>query len=426
MKKNWMMSILLISGLALAFLAGCGAKASALTESATVAQSSTGAPVQEDSSETVNQAEAPATENESAVVVPISAEGSTINLSDYGDNAAVTIDAAGEYVISGTLTNGQVVINVGDDDLVQLYLNNASITNNSGSVIVVANAGEVVITLVEGTANTVVDGSTYTNLDENGEPDAAIFSHDDLTINGTGSLTVLANYTKGIESRDDFKISGGTISVNAVGSGLFGNNTIEIEAADLVITAGVDSIHSDGDIVIESGSLTINSGDDGIHADGMITINGGTIDIQTSYEGIEATDVVINDANITILANDDGINGAGGNDNSGNAGMGPIDFFSSSSASITINGGTIMITAGTSGNGDGLDANGSITITGGDTVIVQPASYRDYSNIDFNTTFSLTGGNVRILETNGTYTEVTEDSISAGPGFGGGGGGRGH
>ena len=89
-----------------------------------------------------------------------------------------------------------------------------------------------------------------------------------------------------------------------------------------------------------------------------------------------------------------------------------------SDASITINGGTITIAAAGSSNGDGLDSNGTITISGGDIVIKMPSTYRDYSNIDYNTTFSLTGGNVRILETNGTYTVVTENNVSRGPGGG--------
>jgi len=337
-----------------------------------------------------------------------------INLSDYEANSVVNINAAGEYILSGTLTDGQVIVNVGDEEEVQLYLNNAEITNNSGSAILVQNAKKVIITLNDGTVNTIIDGTNYANLDENGEPDAAIFSHDDLTINGSGSLTVQANYGDGIESRDDLKITGGKISITAVDIGLFGNNSFEMKTAAVVITAGGDTIHSDGDILIESGTLMLSSGDDGIHADGTLTINDGVIDIQQCYEGLEATDVIINGGTIDIVASDDGINGAGGNDSSGISGPGGgrQDNFSGSQASITINGGTITIAAGISGNGDGLDANGTLTITGGDTVIKTPSSYRDYTDIDYDTTFSLTGGSVRILNANGTYTEVTESNVA--------------
>ena len=355
-----------------------------------------------------------ATFNETDEVTEYTSLSNNINLSDYEANSVVNITAAGEYILSGTLTDGQVVVDVGNEDEVGLLLDNAEITNNSGSGILVLNAEKVVITLNDGTVNTITDGTNYTDLDEDGEPDAAIFSHDDLTINGSGSLTVQANYGDGIESRDDLKITGGIISVTAVDIGLFGNNSIEMKTAAVVITAGGDTIHSDGDIIIESGTLTLISGDDGMHADGTLTINDGTIDIQKCYEGIEATDVIINSGTINIEASDDGINGAGGNDNSGNNSTNgfPQDNFSGSQATITINGGTITIAAAGSGNGDGLDANGSITISGGDTVIKTPSSYRDYSDIDYNTTFSLTGGSVRILGTSGTYTQVTENNVS--------------
>ena len=79
----------------------------------------------------------------------------------------------------------------------------------------------------------------------------------------------------------------------------------------------------------------------------------------------------------------------------------PQDNFGGDQASITINGGTITIAAALSGAGDGLDANGTITITGGDLLIKIPSSYRDYSSIDFNTTFSLTGGNVQTVDSSG-------------------------
>ena len=370
---------------------------------------------------TVDQGYTEATSDESDEKTEYSTVSTDINLSDYEANSVVNITAAGEYTLSGTLTNGQVVVNVGDEEEVQLYLNNAEITNDSGSAILVENAEKVVITLNAGTDNSVTDGTNYTGLDEDGEPDAAIFAHDDLTINGSGSLTIQANYSDGIESRDDLKITGGNISVTAVDNGLFGNNSLEIETAAAVITAGGDTIHSDGDIIIESGTLTLSSGDDGMHADGTLTINDGTIDTQESYEGLEATDVIINGGTIDIVASDDGINGAGGNDSStDDSTNGPRrDNFTGSQGTITINGGTITIAAAGSGDGDGLDANGTITITGGDTVIKTPSSYRDYSDIDYDTTFSLTGGRVRILDASGTYTEVTESNVSN---YAGGGG----
>ena len=151
---------------------------------------------------TADQEYVEATFDESDEKTEYTALSNTINLSDYA-HSVVNINAAGEYVLSGTLTDGQIVVDVGDDEKVQLYLDNAEITNHSGSAILVQNAEKVVITLVAGTVNTIADGTNYTDLDASGEPDAAIFSHDDLTINGDGSLTVQANYADGIASRDE-------------------------------------------------------------------------------------------------------------------------------------------------------------------------------------------------------------------------------
>ena len=416
----------LVCVLSIAVLAGCAtASTTQANNSSAVVEASVQATVEasrnaqaatdNDSAASVSVASVETTSNESTEQISYTAQGDEINLSDYEANAVVSITTAGEYTLSGTL-NGQVVVNVGDEETVQLYLNNAEITNSRGSAILVQNAEEVIITLNDGTVNTITDGANYANVDESGEPNAAIFSHDDLTVNGNGSLTIQANYADGIQSRDDLKISGGTITITAVDDGLFGNNSFEMKNAVVVITASGDTIHSDGDIIIESGTLTLNSGDDAMHADGTITINDGIINIQNSYEGIEATNIIVNGGTIDIISSDDGINGAGGNDSSGTSGPGgrPQDNFSGTQASITINGGTITIEAGTSGNGDGLDANGTITITGGDTVIKTPSSYRDYTDIDYDTSFSLTGGSVRILNANGTYTEVTSNYSSNG------------
>ncbi|MFV0484695.1 MAG: carbohydrate-binding domain-containing protein [Candidatus Saccharimonadales bacterium] len=338
-----------------------------------------------------------------------------IDLGSYESGAIVKINAGGEYILSGKLT-GQIVVEVSDQEKVQLYLNNADITNPTDAAILVMNADKTIITLNEGTANSVTDGSTYTDT----ERDATIYSHDDLTINGSGSLSVKANYNNGIESRDDLKITGGDITIVAAHHGLFGNNSFEAKTASISITAGMDGIHTDGDMIIESGTFVISVDDDGMHADNNLTINNGTITIKNSYEGIEATNVIINNGTIDITASDDGINGAGGNDDNSSSSTTqggrnrPQDNFSKSTGTITINGGNITIAAATSGDGDGLDSNGNIVVTGGDTIIKTPAVARDYTAVDFDGTFTMTGGRIRTLSQNGTYTEVTQNNVSSG------------
>jgi hypothetical protein len=354
-----------------------------------------------------------ATFDEADEKTEITATSHNINLADYANGSVVKIDTAGEYVLSGTMADGQIMVAVGDDEKVQLYLDNAEITNSSSSAILVDNAEKVIITLNNGTTNIITDGAKYTELDDQGEPDAAIFAHDDLTINGTGALIVNARYADGIESRDDLKITGGNISIEAVDDGLFGNKSVEIKTATLTISSGTDALHSDGDMVIESGSFSINAKDDGIHADGTLTINGATIDIKESYEGIEATNIVVSGGEISVVAGEDGLNGAGGNDDNSanpttNSGRGrPRDNFSSSSGSIVINGGSLLIAPAGNGSGDGLDANGTITITGGDIVIKTPSNARDYQPVDADGAISITDGRVRTLSASGVYSDIT-------------------
>jgi len=441
---------------------------------------------------------------DSTAATSISLAGDTISVAGDGavvNGSSVTITAAGTYTLSGTLNNGQIFVETDDEDPVVLILNGINITNTTSAPIYVSNADKVVITLAEGTENVVTDGDSYLFAGAaatdaaSAEPNATIFSKADLTINGSGSLTVNANYNNGIVSKDDLKIvSGaitvtavndgikgrdsiavkdGTITINAGGDGLQANNdedaeqgyivieggTITINAeldgiqaetslqisggeinittnsekglkatVDVTVTGGTiainsadDALHSNGTMTISGGTFTLASSDDGMHADGTLTINDGTIVVQSSYEGLEATDVIVNGGTIDIVSSDDGLNGAGGSDTTTSEstnGFG-MDNFSSSQGSITINGGTVTIAAAGSGNGDGLDANGPLTITGGDTVIKTPSSYRDYSDIDYDTAFSLTGGSVRILNADGTYTQVTDSYVSQGPGGGG-------
>ena len=435
---------------------------------------------------------------DSATTTTLSLEGDAVSVVGEGatvNGSSVTITAAGTYTLSGTLNNGQIIVETADADPVLLILNGVDITYATSAPIYVSNAEKVVITLAEGTENVVTDGSSYVFADaETTEPNAAIFSKDDLTINGSGSLTVNANYNNGITSKDDLKLISSNITVNAVNDGIKGRDSIAVKDASLTINAGGDGMQANNDedaekgyIAIESGTITINAtedgiqaetslqigsgdisittasgkglkavadlqvnggtisinsaddalhsngtmtinggvftlatSDDGMHADATLTINDGTIAILNSYEGLEATNVTVNGGTIDIVASDDGINGAGGNETSSSASTsGGRDNFSSSQGSITINGGTITIAAAGSGNGDGLDANGTITVTGGDTVVKTPSSYRDYSDIDYDTSFSMTGGRVRILNADGTYTEVTDSYVAQGPGGGG-------
>jgi len=429
---------------------------------------------------------------DSADVSTIKLEGTLIALEGSGatvEDTTITITAAGTYNISGTLDDGQIVVDTQDKETVVLVLDGADIACSTSAPIYVANAEKTVVTLADGTENVVTDGDAYVLVDlESDEPNAAIFSKDDLTINGTGSLTVYANYNNGIVSKDDLKITGGELTVTAVNDGIKGKDSVAVKdgtitvnagsdgiqatnqedtekgfvaieggtlnitagldgvqaetqiavssgtvtissgggsansssngggmwnsrgmtnnassaestkgmkaAVDVLITGGTinidssdDALHSNDSLTIAGGEITLASGDDGIHADATLEINGGNLSITQSYEGIESAVVTINDGTIHIVSSDDAINVAGGADGSSIGGRPGQNEFASGNYHLYINGGYIAIDAG----GDGLDSNGSITMTQG-LVLVNGPTNDGNGALDCNGTFDITGG----------------------------------
>lgn len=166
--------------------------------------------------------------------------------------------------------------------------------------------------------------------------------------------------------------------------------------ASLLIKGGIfkfdtedDSIHSNESIIITGGSFEISAGDDAIHADEILAIRGGEINIAESYEGLEGLNIEVSSGDIKIVSSDDGINAAGGNDSSGMGGMRPGQdkFGSSSNGKIVITGGTLYINA----SGDGIDSNGSLTMSGGYVTICGPTQ-GDTAVLDYDTTAEITGG----------------------------------
>ncbi len=222
----------------------------------------------------------------------ISLNGSTINASGSGataSNGTLTITTAGVYVLSGTLNSGQIIVDAAESDKVQIVLNGVSITCPDSAPIYVKQADKVFLTLADVTKNTVTDGPAYILADGEDEPNAAIFSKSDLTINGTGALTVSANYNNGIASKDDLVIIGGTIKVTAVNDGLRGRDSVAIHDGALVINAAQgDGIQSNNDqdtdkgwISIDGGTLDITAGNDGIQAETVLQITDGTVAAKT-------------------------------------------------------------------------------------------------------------------------------------------------
>ena len=204
----------------------------------------------------------------------------------------VTIGKEGEYLISGTLSNGQIVVSVEKTEKVRLILNGVSITNGSQAAIYVTSADKVGITLASGTVNTLTDGSKYTGLNEKNEPTACLFSKDDLTINGYGSLIVNGNYNNGIASKNDLKIVSGDVTVNAKNNAIKGKDSFQMNSGTLTVNSDDDGIKvnedenvSKGFISIEGGRITITAEDDALTAVYSVTVTGGTI---TTYVGGKA------------------------------------------------------------------------------------------------------------------------------------------
>ena len=355
-------------------------------------------------------------------------EAQTVTLTEDGaqttskavsvDGGTVTITQEGVYVFTGTCSNGMVIVDVDESAKVQLVLKGVTLCSPTSAAIYVKQADKVFLTLEDGTENVLTSGSSYEAIDEN-NIDAVIFSKEDLTLGGTGSLTVESPAGHGIVSKDDLVFADGTYKITAAKDAISGKDSVRIAGGDFVLDAGDDGVragkdnasylyicggsfevnavnkgfgagsliymtdgsvhvetkddafHSDHSIYIGGGKYEVTAGDDGFHADSTLRIADGTITVAESYEGLEAQVIDIAGGEIDITSTDDGINAAGGNDGSAKAeGFGKGDMFDSDEdASITISGGVLRVSA----EGDGLDSNGYITIKGGETYVTGPS-----------------------------------------------------
>lgn len=373
----------------------------------------------------------------------------TINL--YGTSATassdsvkisgttITITEEKTHIISGTLTDGMIIVDADESAKLQLVFDDAHITSKNSAALYILEADKVFVTLAEDSENTLANGGNFTAIDDN-NIDGAIFSKQDLTLNGSGSLDIDSPAGHGIVCKDDLVFTGGSYVVNAASDGLNANDSIRITEA----------------------SFSIAAGDDGIHVEENLIIKSGKIDISESCEGLEAFQMEIQGGGIRIVASDDGLNASGGEEESdatvesqdtasemngempemigerpeqpqmnserfeigerperggrpemngerpemngehpqmngehpqmgggtpgGFAGFGGASS-SNSNGSIKISGGTLYINA----SGDGIDANGSLEITGGHVTVVGP-THGDTAILDYDKTGVITGG----------------------------------
>lgn len=427
------------------------------TENALLPESSSAAPVEVDFSQTDADM---FTDRDSRIsydernAIDIRLKGNTAAASHSSvqiDGTKVTITQEATYLISGQLTDGMLIVDAPDNAKLQLVLNGVHITSQTSAALYIREADKVFITLAEGSENTLENGGGFTAIDDN-NIDAALFSKQDLTLNGTGSLTVTSPAGHGIVCKDDLVITGGSYEVASASHGLEANDSVRITGAKLTIDAGKDAIHAEntedaakGFVYISGGSIMAEAEGDGIAAGAYLQIAGGTIDLLvgggsengtktrsdsfggfrgggpgggrpgedfggsqatateesgTSMKGLKsANSMLISGGDITVNSADDAIH---------------------SDVSLTINGGTFTLASGD----DAIHAEDTMTVTAGNILISE--SYEGLEALHI----AVQGGDIRLV--------ASDDGLNAAGGtdqsgltggrdgmFGGGFGGKG-
>lgn len=376
MRKK-LISIICISVLSLSVvLSGCQSKSSSKNNSEVSNQTST---LDEDETDTSNIAKFEIDPDytadeldydyDEAEVVAITLNGDNISCksSDVNiDGSTITIQKAGTYLLSGTLTAGNIIVDSDDKENVRLIFNGVEISNSTTTPLYIKNAEKTIVTLVDGTENTLSDGENYILDDENNnEPNGTIFSKDDLVINGLGSLTINANYNHGIQSKNLLKIISGNIDIISNGDSIIGKDGVIVKEAVINIESQEDGIkatkveENKGYIYLDNPEITIKAKKDGIQAVTCLYVKDGKYNIETgetnensqsnsdtstdySRKGMKAgVDITIENGEYTIDSEDDGIH---------------------SNNSITVNAGTVNIAS----KDDGVHADTELTINNGD------------------------------------------------------------
>lgn len=308
----------------------------------------------------------------------------TINSKDDGirgkdyiaiNNANINITAKGDGIKS---TNSE------DTELGYIAIEGGTININSESDGI---QSETILNISENTAiNITTTGEIVSSSNNKQEFNRGAYKGASTTIAESSTSTEDSKSSKGLKAGNEITINSGNVDINATD----------------------DSIHSNGIIIINDGNIKISSGDDGIHADTNIVINSGNIDITKSYEGIESAYIEINGGDITVISSDDGINVAGGNDSSatnGRQGQNSFSEVQDSERKLVINNGDIMVNA----NGDGLDANGSIYIYGGNIIVAGPTNTGN-GGLDYDRECVVAGGKLVIYSSYGMWQNPSDNS----------------
>lgn len=350
--------------------------------------------------------------------------------------STITITEEATYIISGTLDDGMIIVDAPDTAKLQLVFDGADINSETSAPLYIPEADKVFVTLAEGTENTLSNGGTYTAIDDS-NIDSAIFSRQDLPLNGSGNAASESSDSWGQwgggapgqpgdrggaggdgmrgtdpgsagegeseetpdQSTPDQGASGSGESAEALAftesltasdsdasadteddsstsmKGIKSDGDMMISGGSFTIDSADDSVHTNSSVTVSGGTFEIASGDAAFHGEDTLTISGGTINITESYEGLEALFVNIQDGDITIVSTDDGLNAAGGTDSSGTTG-GRDGMFG---------GGGGM--GGEPGGGMSSSSGGSIEISGG-TLDINASG----DGIDANGSLAISGG----------------------------------
>lgn len=275
----------------------------------------------------------------------------------------ITISEAGTYTLKGTLQNGTVIVDALKKDAVTLVLDGAAITSATCAAIYIRQADKVTIMLAENSVNLLANGGSFVQIDDS-NIDAVIFSKEDLTISGAGTLSVSSPAGHGVVSKDDLVIAGGVIGVNAASHGFTGKDSLTVSGGSLTIEAGKDALHAEnsddaqmGQLTVSGGTIAITAAGDGISASNTLTIDGGDIAIvsgggktvtpadDTSTKGVKAAGTLtVNGGTLAVNACDDALH---------------------SNADIVISGGVLTLASGD----DGVHADETLSITGGSVTV---------------------------------------------------------
>lgn len=453
MKKT--LSILLILTLMLSLLAGCGKDEDSNTPTESQDNtSSTAPPVEVDFSK--NDADMfterdNKIEYDEAKAVTIKLNGGAATASSNSvkiSGSKITITEEATYVVSGELNDGMLIVDAPDTAKLQIVLSGANITSKTSAALYILEADKVFLTLADGTTNTLANGGTFTATQDN-NIDAALFSKQDLTMNGKGSLTVTSPAGHGVVCKDDLVITGGTYAVNSSSHGLDANDSIRIANATLNIDAGKDAIHAEnnddaslGFVYIASGTIRAEAEGDGIAAGAYMQIANGTIDLLAGG-GAENGNKASSGNYGGFMGGGHGGMRPGGNQNSttttedkvsmkglkaknsmlisgGNITINSADDSVHSDVSVIINGGTFIIASGD----DAIHAEDTLTVTAGKIDISESYEGLEALHID------VQGGDIKL--------KASDDGLNAAGGtdqsgteggrdgmFGGGPGGMG-